>query len=292
MRMVRNLFFAAIGLALSLNFHVSPLAHAETPKETLQKLLESKPPLILSTLDAQSPAAFNFRFILRVPRLGGGEGGFDATVVRDNRRTAVITRSLNGYCYSYMTEGLLVVADWKQHGGLVILEAPGAPEFVWEPSTEKARTFGFSMNFSQKIASSNVRLDLAGLLQGGSNVAETVNFDVKTRVLNIRTARGEMLIQLPDAAAREQPPIPITIFEEHGVGAVFSAVIGTQSPPPTLFDITAKRLIEQGFTVRKLPKDQQLPLLPPDNFPAYESQMETANKLHELMTPPPTTRPK
>ncbi|HZK81848.1 MAG TPA: hypothetical protein VFC46_12290 [Humisphaera sp.] len=250
--------------------------------EVIQRLLKEGS-LQLSTDKLCTVERFSFRLLLRYTAPNAPDQGMDCIVVRDRARVAILVRTLDQLPYCYMTEGLVVAADMRKPGGLVIYEQ-GAPEFVWEVNqTGKQDDMHLQQPSDAKLG--RIRLDLGGLLRLRAQGATGTAYDPIRGVITVTTDNTENQWLLPAADLR--PPLPIAIkdFVTRVPGKVVCGVTVSNETQPQndFFSVTKEAVTKLGVPVRQLSKDENLVVIPPAKFGDDEQQRKTASLFSILL---------
>jgi len=163
-----------------------PQAH---PSDVTRSALDSLSKLLangrleLSTTDTSDSKNFCFEFIL-VPSPKIAMSSNRILVLREQDRVAMLIRDLNGNCYAYLTDGLMVAIDHHKPGGFVIMTA-GFPQgtFALVPQIG----IDFEWSYFRTAPGHHIMVSFGDVLRYLMKVAEFASYDAKTNSYILET---------------------------------------------------------------------------------------------------------
>lgn len=260
-------------------------------------------PLELSTADSSSSKQFCFEFRIAY-QPGSDVPPLRILILRDDNRVAMLVRSLDGKCYTYFTDGLMITLDHDHPGGFVMstvgvptgdywLDAQGRIHFDW--------TYYRPHGDGHRIMVS-LHDDLKSLL----DLVTKASYDRQSKSYVLKTKQSSAKLTIDPSAA-----IAVEFFLKEYVGnwagltLAFKFIDAKEIPARfhgLIADVavTKNALTNSGLPIRDVSKESNSAFttavdeafVVPKDFASDPEDLKATSKLSEILAvPADTTQP-
>jgi hypothetical protein len=241
--------------------------------------------LVLSTDAVGGADEFHFQMWLAKQVSEQTTSSMDVFVSREGDRVGVLVSSASGSPYSYLSNGLLVVVDHQQKGGLAVYAA-GAPRLVLglDPDTSK---LNFELQFDADAKKPKVTVDLACLLEHTVETMQLGSVDEANHCIRVQTAHSATTIGLPAQTQTRGLPVRSFLMRNAAQGVTVAIVNLSDRQPPDmdLVNVDQRSVAALGVPLRVMKRGEAMMagLVVPPSFGFDAAEREASQRLASLL---------